>query len=278
MAKFVHYEPCPACRARGKDRRGDNLGRYSDGGGHCYSCGYHEQPTLLNRNANQTPVKNVQEGPLPRDFTRDVPADGWKWLLQYGLPYSYWKPYCGYSPASERLVITHGSPVEYSVGRWIGTDGGNRVQQLHEGRESHSKLMGGAVRRHEVVSHEEHREAPRKWRAWGERLRTATILEPTDSSSTEIVLVEDLVSAHKVRQAGYSCLPIFGSDLYPLAIKVLRATRKPVALWLDLDQWGSLPKKLNRLQTFLDAPVRFIKTDKDPKEYSLSEIKEIING
>jgi hypothetical protein len=51
-----------------------------------------------------------------------------------------------------------------------------------------------------------------------------------------------------------------------------------VALWLDLDQWGSIPKKINRLQTFLNVPVRFIKTDKDPKEYGLDEIREIIGS
>jgi hypothetical protein len=121
-------------------------------------------------------------------------------------------------------------------------------------------------------------ELPRKWRAWGERLRTATILEPTDSRSDEGIVVEDLVSAHKVRQAGYFCLPIFGSDLYPKAIMALRRARRPVGLWLDLDQWGSLPKKLNRLQTFLDVPVRFIKTDKDPKEYGLEEINSILQA
>jgi hypothetical protein len=58
----------------------------------------------------------------------------------------------------------------------------------------------------------------------------------------------------------------------------LRRARRPVGLWLDLDQWGSLPKKLNRLQTFLDVPVRFIKTDKDPKEYGLEEINSILQA
>ena len=35
---FLHKEPCPACGSR------DNLGRYSDGHGHCFGCGYYDAP------------------------------------------------------------------------------------------------------------------------------------------------------------------------------------------------------------------------------------------
>lgn len=35
-SSFLHKEPCPKCGSR------DNLGRYSDGHGHCYGCGYYE--------------------------------------------------------------------------------------------------------------------------------------------------------------------------------------------------------------------------------------------
>lgn len=261
VGRFVKYEACPACRRRGRDRRGDNMGRYDDGSGHCFSCGHHEFPKGL---VPKYEVKHdKEEGALPRDFTRDVPADGWKWLLQYGLPYSYWKPYTGYSPSTERLVLTHGTPVELSVGRFIGTpSSGGVLPQLREGEIGSPPAV------------------PRKWRQWGDKLRSASILDPTDSGEAErlVVLVEDLVSAHKVRAAGFSCLPLFGTVLYPKALQVLRALKQPVVLWLDEDQYSLLPPKLNRLQTFLDLPVRFVKTEKDPKQYSLDEIKEILIG
>lgn len=41
--EFVDHEPCPQCRANGHDNSGDNLGRYEDGHGHCFACGYHEK-------------------------------------------------------------------------------------------------------------------------------------------------------------------------------------------------------------------------------------------
>ena len=193
MARFVKYEPCPECRSKGRDRRGDNLGRYDDGSGHCFSCGHHEHPKGLQRYQVNVDAGKQEEGPLPRDFTRTIPATGWQWLLQYGLPFSYWKEYCGYSPSTSRLIITHGTPIETSVGRYVGTDDG--------------KGTG---------------EPPRKWRQWGDKLRSATVLESPSGDSSEVVLVEDLVSAHKVRQVT-ACLPLFGTTLYPKAVQALRA-------------------------------------------------------
>lgn len=248
MARFLHYEPCEKCRANGRDRRGDNFGRYSDGGGHCWSCGHHEHPKGLQRLQQQEPVNgNEGQDTLPRDFTREVPAVGWKWLLQYGLPYSYWKEFTGYSPSTNRLILTHGQPVELSVGRYIGPNDGEGTG-----------------------------EPPRKWRQWGDKLRSAHVLEPPNAGSYEgIVLVEDLISAHKVGRVA-KALPLFGTMVYPRVIATLRALKRPVTLWLDADQYTLLPPKINRLQTFLDVPVRFVKTEKDPKAMSLEDIDWIL--
>ena len=38
-SEFLHKEPCPSCGSR------DNLGRYTDGHGYCFGCGYHEAGT-----------------------------------------------------------------------------------------------------------------------------------------------------------------------------------------------------------------------------------------
>jgi twinkle protein len=37
-SKFVKHEPCPECESK------DNFARYSDGHGHCFGCGYQDQP------------------------------------------------------------------------------------------------------------------------------------------------------------------------------------------------------------------------------------------
>ena len=102
------------------------MGVYTDGSRHCFSCGYHIFPKFYQPNRIESNVpKSVAYGSkavLPADFTREVPAEGWKWLLQYGLPYSYWKKYTGYSPSHNRLVLTFGEPVKFSIGRALSED------------------------------------------------------------------------------------------------------------------------------------------------------------
>lgn len=242
MSKFIRYEPCPKCKSEGRDRAGDNLGRYSDDSSHCFSCGYHEAPKLIKI---LTPVKEVedeQKAVLPSDFTREIPAAGWKWLLQYGLSYSYWKPYCGYSPTHDRLVITFGTPTKFSIGRALSTE--------HK---------DGA--------------AKRKWRTWGNVHKYVEILG--DNSKDPIVLVEDIISAHKVAQVN-PCMCLFGTHVHDVAIKELLKAKRPVLIWLDADQYSLLAAKINRIQSLLNHPVRMIYTEKDPKEYTLDEIKGIL--
>lgn len=251
MARFVGYEECPRCVEQGRDRAGDNLGRYDDGGGHCFSCGHHVFPNrVVRRDAVNEPQNQIT---LPRDFTRDVPAMAWKWLLQYGLPYTYWKPFTGYSPAEERLVFTVGEPIRFSIGRYLGEDVGERGTGQ------------SWVRR-----------APRKWWFYGDGHGHVEVLEPKERCTSKVVLVEDVISAHKVGQVA-TAICLFGTNVHAKAISALQYLEQPVTLWLDYDQRTLLPKKINRLNAFLRHPVDFIVTEKDPKAYSLDELKEILN-
>jgi hypothetical protein len=237
VARFIGYEPCPACRKRGSDRAGDNLGMYSDGSGHCFSCGYHLHPKFSLKLFNKEPEDDKEKAVLPSDFTREVPADGWKWLLQYGLSYTYWKPFTGYSPKENRLVITVGTPVRFSQGRALTV-------------------------------------GDRKWRNWGNGHSFVETLR--EEVPGPVILVEDIISAHKVSQHAPT-IPLFGTSINDLVVKELQRLDRPVKLWLDDDQYQLLPKKINRLQTFLDHPVTYIHTDRDPKAHSLEQIKEILN-
>lgn len=42
MSVCTHHEPCPACRERGRDIKGDNLAVYDDGHKYCFACEYWE--------------------------------------------------------------------------------------------------------------------------------------------------------------------------------------------------------------------------------------------
>ncbi len=242
MSKFLALERCPRCEERGADRRGDNLATYSDGGAHCFSCGYYRPPTFrLNYLIKEEPKSDKEKIVLPSDFQRSIPTEGWKWLLQYGLSYSHWQAHCGFTPRENRLIFTVGIPTRFSIGRLLT-----------------SPLPVGAS----------------KWKVYGDKSSYVEVV--SEQLSGEIVLVEDLISAHKVAASGHTCIPLFGTNVHDGVMKKLQELKRPVALWLDEDQYTHLPKKMGRLQALLEAPVRHIKTRKDPKGYTTQEIGEIL--
>lgn len=240
----MKYEACPKCRDRGADSRGDNLVIWPDDSAHCFSCGFHRNapwrgPSVFNRINEE--VKNAK-GVLPFDFTREVPTFAWKWLLQYGLPYSYWQPSTGYSKATGRLILTcESSPgnVAFSIGRLVDPE------------------KQGA-----------------KWYVWGDCHKSAVVLGEYLGLS---VLVEDLISAHKVAQVAQTT-PLFGTEVHPAVLYSLRnGSSDPVVLWLDDDQRGGSHRKATRLETLLNRPVSVVHTTKDPKALTVNEIKECLN-
>lgn len=160
MTCHSHYEACPRCRSNGRDTRGDNVGVYLDGSKHCYSCGFHIFPSYFHQHQQKVSIPNEYKTLLPLDFTREVPAECWQWLLQYNLSYSYWRETIGYSPSEKRMVFRVGSPLQFSIGRYFGTEG------------------------------------KRKWYCWGDAHKYCEVVGNGES----IVLVEDLISAHVVGQ------------------------------------------------------------------------------
>lgn len=239
MARVIQRIQCPKCAENGGDSRGDNLAIYDDGGGHCWACGYHIHQKHYN------PVKSEKDYHhgstlLPADFTREVPGVAWKWLLQFGLPISYWRPYVGYSEKDSRLVFTAGDPVCFSIGR---------------------DITGKSTR---------------KWFVWGDSHKTAISYGAQDTGR-KVVLVEDIISAHKVGRVEIS-IPLFGTVTYPCHYNLLKHIGLPVVLWLDQDQDPYTRKKATQISMVTGLPVEIVSTKKDPKAIPVETIKEILNG
>jgi len=173
-----------------------------------------------------------------------VDPAGWKWLSQYGLPISYWQNHCGYSPKEGRVVfpIPRQNPV-FSVGRLVETD----------------KFPEGS-----------------RWKAWGDKTQHAEIIGDVALSPITVV-VEDLISAHKVGQV-YTTLPLFGINVSTAHLKALQRLSKPIVLWLDWDQRGLVAKRATRISLLTGLPVYVLHTRKDPKLLSVKEIKECISS
>ena len=247
--KVVH-SPCPRCRTNGRDNRGDNLATYPDGSAHCFSCHFHIFPKhYIPRRVEHNGPKNL----LPRDFTREVPATALRWLLHYGLPWTYWKETIGYSASEERLVFLvgdTGNGPRFSIGRYVGTRAGIR-----------------------------------KWFVWGDSHKHAEVVGPSgmalaSNERQRAILVEDIVSAHKVAAAGFTAIPLFGTQVHKPHLYYLmqQPAGLEVVLWLDKDQQGTIMRKALGLQTLLGVGVKTVSTDKDPKSLSIKEIKDQLNG
>lgn len=247
MSRCIRHEACPKCQAIGRDTRGDNLGIFSNGHKHCFSCGYHVFPKHFVPKPQE--ITNEAKKLLPDDFSREVPAAAWKWILQYGLPISHWLPYCGYSEKEQRLVFKVGNPLSFSIGRFIPTNDDYK----------------------DAVAFSNH-EKRRKWYVWGDSHKHCEGFGAGKGSS--IVLVEDIISAHKIGEVN-ECVPLFGTQLHPCHIYYLQHAAKPVILWLDKDQVEHMNKLGLRLSTLINQPVTIKVTDKDPKELSFDFIKEV---
>jgi hypothetical protein len=238
--QFDHYEQCPKCYSLGKDTRKDNLACYTDGGKHCFACQYHEFPRHYQKPKE---VNHGTKSMLPGDFSKEVPNHAWKWLLQYGLPFTYWEEYCGYSEADERLVFKIGKPnMAFSIGRWTPKFGDDEPYEK------------------------------RKWYLYGDNRNHCEVIgNPTEN----IVLVEDIVSAHKVGQVT-QCIPLFGTNYNDAIIYFLMTQHKKVIMWLDNDQAGLVNSRAARLQSLTQCQVSVMTTDRDPKCYSIQDIEGML--
>lgn len=243
MAKFLHYEPCPRCREKGNDNRGDNCAVYSDGGSHCFSCGFHKFPKHY---VKPTEEKVNGSKILPIDFSREVPVRAWKWLLQWGLPMSYWQGKVGWSEKDIRLVFTENT---FSIGRW------QPEFQL-------------------ALPPEE--KPPRKWFVWGNP-HQAPVIFGDYGKSKEIILVEDIISANKLGRLTCS-IPLFGTKVFNGVLPILRHIGLPVVLWQDKDQQACQPQRCHNLSLLTGLPVRYVVTDNDPKALSGEQIHEALGS
>lgn len=261
--QHLHYIACPKCRDRGADRAGDNMSVFSDGSKHCWACGNHEFPKGYERlNRGNESVRAEKSLNLPNDLSKTIPTRALKWLLQYGLPYSYWQPYLLWSEKDSRLIFKVGEPTEFYQGRYIP----NEDEESRALQRSGGFSMGGASTGRQ----------PRKWYCYGNAHKTAHLFGNPETSKS-IILVEDLLSAHKVSQVN-ATIPLFGTNIFDSVINVLRLYKLPVTFWLDKDQNGNIIKKCNRVNMLTGLPVKYVFSQDDPKSLSLEDIKNILTN
>lgn len=247
----IGKEQCPECRKLGKDNSEDNLAIYSDGHKYCFSCRHTINPNKItrfkvgNNDSNQTLTK--EEVFLPSDCNTEYPQRAIDWISKYELTRNDLLKFgVLWSDCMQRLIF----PVYGESGNLLAW----------QGRTFHLQNMAVA-------------KIP-KWYGKGDLKNCFNVLGKGDI----LVLTEDIVSAIKVAKSGYMAMPLYGCVVGRERFKRLFSLFEDsveVRVWLDFDKIteGVKESKIGALCGLTTATIVSIK---DPKEYSYTEIKEII--
>ena len=121
-------------------------------------------------------------------------------------------------------------------------------------------------------------------------MKSSLFIKSPDNNSSVVYLVEDYISTIRVGEH-IDCLCLFGTDLTKNTVKYILNQYQKIVVWLDPDKPGQdsavkiidkLDKEIQKL--YKDFPFKYICsyevqnlfTEKQPKEYSKNEIKNII--
>ena len=93
----------------------------------------------------------------------------------------------------------------------------------------------------------------------------------------EVVIVEDLLSAKRLADAGFYSIPLLGTYLSTKQFLILKGMDiSKIYLWLDDDAHVKALELVKRLQ--LIAPVRFIRSRYEPKQLNRNTIRQLIRN
>lgn len=212
MSSFKHSAPCPACRANGGDRSGNNLAVYSDGHEWCFSCGYYVPPTLEYRIRPKEEIENKQG--LFDNCVKELPQPAYAYLKQYGLTNKEIED--NYLWHESGMLIFNG--VKFHCARNFSGEGSKYVTK-------------GKVKGNEIVF-------------W-------TLEKEDDPLLSSVVIVEDAISAIKVSRI-CSAVPLMCAVIPMELILRLSGQFKNLIVWLDPDKKKEAPREALKADPFFD--------------------------
>lgn len=246
MSHCVSHERCPACAKLGKDRNNDNLGIYADGSAYCFSCGYHCSATGVAKIRNLLHQRTEPDKPtlaLPPDCDVAIPGRVREWLSNYSLTQTEIKlNHLMWSDYWQRLIFPYF--IDNQLVAWQGR---------YFGEEKKSK-----------------------WYSQG-NLHDFVYVVGNKKQKT-IVLTEDIISAICVaRIPTIAASPIFGSHISTKHLLRLKNFYDTIVVWLDKDKEKEATQ-FSQTARLLGINSRTLITDKDPKEYKVDDIQNILSN
>ena len=116
----------------------------------------------------------------------------------------------------------------------------------------------------------------RKWLTFGKPSELLYVLSKKQENS-HLYLVEDIVSAMKIRDNGGTASPLFGARVGLKRFMFLASKYKAITLWLDPDKRReSVIEVQAATRIGIDARVQF--SDLDPKELRNEELQKILSA
>jgi hypothetical protein len=238
---------CPFCESS------DAYSEYQNGW-YCFSC--HKTKFKETPDTAVPEVKSYKQVELPGDFILTVPEIHAKWWRQYQIEDMVIKCHqLGWSETYKRIVIPVYNKWNDQLINWQG-------RAVFPNQSPKYTNVRGAEPYFFIANTCWADQDADTWDGWN-----------------NIVLVEDVLSAIKVnRAAPVVAIAMLGTGSKRI-VKFLKELKpRKVILWLDGDQAGQsgsikLFRQLNKFFT-----VEQILTNEDPKEYSNSQIEELIHG
>lgn len=243
MSYVVEHQKCPECSKHGRDRTGDNLAIYADGGAYCFSCGYYQSAKGSKRFYTDT-GRNTKTLTIPSDCTDIIPQRGRDFLGKYGFSgYDIALNNILWSDYYQRLIFP--IIIEGELLAWQGRYLGDEPKKA-------------------------------KWFSQGDIDKITYILG--NPYIDNLILVEDILSAIKISTTGkHKAMPIFGSHIsVKRLLTIKRFCGMNITIWLDRDK-AKESMDFAYLARNLGMTARTVITEKDPKEYFKQEIIEILD-
>lgn len=182
---------------------------------------------------------------LPKDFTPELPKHAMLWFLKYGISDEVIKKFnIGYSPKLDRIILPIYSGDELVALQMRAANPADKPKYLNvSGHKTHAALFEAGDKDYQGI-------------------KTKTVY-----------IVEDILSAIKLGKI-HNTVSILGTNMTNERAMKIKNRYSDVVLWLDGDTAGrkGLRDAIIQMKLF-GLKVFKIQTEKDPKEYSLEEIR-----
>jgi hypothetical protein len=255
LGELLRMEPCPNCGSK------DNVAVYTDGKWCFGGCGYRKGgykgmsvEDLKKQIAYRENKKKNDPISLPADYRTLLPDEGRDWLRKYGL--------------ADDEIVRHriGWSDEYEA------RSGNIVHWpaliLHA-----FDVWGNLL----VYQRRTFQDGSLpKYHTSGAPEAVLWTVSPRHAPDDLLILTEDFVSAVKVGRQ-YQASPLWGSSLSHGQVTRISDRYSRLGLWLDWNKVSAAKMMAFKYQVYFKQLV-VIATEKDPKEYDDTTIREIVLG